>query len=355
VIKILDIYIGKAILFATMICLFTLTGLSAVIKYVEQLRAVGRGSYGLLEAFMFVMLKMPREITIFFPMAALLGALIGLGAMASSSELVVIQAAGQSRFKIVLSAMKTAIPMMLIVMLMGEYVAPYTEQKAAQLRGESISGQSIIRAQKGVWAKDKENFINIGKVNNGSELHDVTIYEFADNQRLVKTTQAGKAVYTEDHWALTSIRITHFEPDRIFVTDEPSLRWDSTLTPEKLDVVTIEPEDLSISGLYSYITYLDSNKQDADTYELAFWRKIFQPISIGVMVLLALSFVFGPLRTVTMGARILMGVVAGFTFYLASETFGPISLVYSLPPFLGAVVPSALFTFIAIVQLRKHG
>ncbi|MDX2321028.1 MAG: LPS export ABC transporter permease LptG, partial [Moritella sp.] len=278
--KILDFYIGKAILFATMICLFTLVGLSAVIKYVEQLRAVGRGTYGLIEALLFVLLKMPREITIFFPMAALLGALIGLGALASSSELVVIQAAGQSRFKIVLSAMKTAIPMMIVVMLMGEYVVPYTEQKATELRGEAISGQSIIRSQKGVWAKDKENFINIGAVNNGSELHNVTIYEFADNQRLIKTTQAAKAVFADKHWELTGIRITHFGSDHISVTEQPDMRWDSTLTPEKLDVVTIDPEDLSISGLYSYITYLDSNKQDAASYELAFWRKIFQPISI---------------------------------------------------------------------------
>ena len=354
-IKILDVYIGKAILFATMICLFTLVGLSAVIKYVEQLRVVGRGTYGLVEALMFVLLKMPREITIFFPMAALLGALIGLGALASSSELVVIQAAGQSRFKIVLSAMKTAVPMMIIVMLMGEYVAPYSEQKAVELRGESISGQSIIRAQKGVWAKDKENFINIGEVNNGSELHNVTIYEFSESQRLVKTTQASKAVYVKKYWELTGIRITYFDSGSISVVEQPSLRWHSTLTPEKLDVVTIDPEDLSISGLYSYITYLDSNKQDAASYELALWRKIFQPISIGVMILLALSFVFGPLRTVTMGARILMGVIAGFTFYLASETFGPISLVYSLPPLIGAVVPSAIFTLIAVVQLRKHG
>ncbi|MFT5880343.1 MAG: lipopolysaccharide export system permease protein [Moritella sp.] len=354
-IKILDIYIGKAILFATLICLFTLVGLSAVIKYVEQLRAVGRGSYDLLEALMYVGLKVPREITIFFPMAALLGALIGLGALASSSELVVIQAAGQSRFKIVLSAMKTAIPMMVVVMLMGEYVGPYTEQKATELRAEAISGQSIIRAQEGVWAKDKGSFINIGKVHNVTELEDVTIYEFSENQRLIKTTLAKTAVYVKKYWQLQDIIITHFSASEISVTEQAELKWRSTLTPEKLDVVTIDPLDLSVSGLYSYINYLDSNKQDASSYELAFWRKIFQPLSIGVMVLLALSFVFGPLRTVTMGARILMGVIAGFTFYLASETFGPISLVYSLPPVIGAILPSVIFTLIALVQLRKHG
>lgn len=354
-IKILDVYIGKAILFATMICLFTLVGLSAVIKYVEQLKAVGRGTYGLLDALLFVALKMPREITIFFPMAALLGGLIGLGALASSSELVVIQAAGQSRLKIVISAMKTAIPMMLLVMLMGEFVAPYTELKATELRTEATSGRSIIRAQKGVWAKDKENFINIGRVVNASELDNVTIYQFNNQQKLTKTTQAQKAVYADEFWLMTDITITEFTPKAINVTYEETNQWISTLTPEKLEVVTIAPLDLSISGLYSYINYLDSNKQDASSYELAFWRKIFQPLSIGVMVLLALSFVFGPLRTVTMGARILMGVIAGFTFYLASETFGPISLVYSLPPVIGAILPSAIFTLIAVVQLRKHG
>lgn len=354
-IKILDVYIGKAILFATMICLFTLVGLSAVIKYVEQLKAVGRGSYGLLEALMYVALKMPREITIFFPMGALLGALIGLGALASSSELVVIQAAGQSRFKIVISAMKTAIPMMLLVMFMGEYIAPYTEQKAVELRAEATSGRSIIRAQKGVWAKDKENFINIGRVLNGTELDDVTIYEFNNQQKLVQTTLAQKAVFSDNFWLLTDLTITTFTAKEIKVSYADSRQWVSTLTPEKLEVVTIEPLDLSITGLYSYINYLETNKQDASSYELAFWRKIFQPLSIGVMVLLALSFVFGPLRSVTMGARILMGVIAGFTFYLASETFGPISLVYTLPPILGAVFPSAIFTLIAIIQLRKHG
>ncbi len=354
-IKIIDVYIGKAIFFATMICLFTLTGLSAVIKYVEQLRSVGRGTYGLVEALMFVGMKMPREITIFFPMAALLGGLIGLGALASSSELVVIQAAGVSRFKIVLSAMKTAIPMMLVVMLMGEYVAPVSEQRAIEFRAESISGRSIIRAKEGVWAKDRDNFINIGRVKSSNELQNVTIYQFDEKQRLAKTTQAKTAIYLSKRWQLQDITITRFDMADITIEHEDERIWKSTLTPEKLDVVTIEPLDLSISGLYSYINYLESNKQDAATYHLAFWRKIFQPLSIGVMVLLALSFVFGPLRTVTMGARILMGVIAGFTFYLASETFGPISLVYNLPPIIGAILPSAIFTFIAFVQLRKHG
>ncbi|WP_159310274.1 LptF/LptG family permease, partial [Klebsiella pneumoniae] len=98
--KILDWYIGRTIVATTALVLVTFVGLSGIIKYVEQLRKVGEGSYELLQALLFVVLSIPRDVEMFFPMAALLGALIGLGALASSSELVVMQAAGFSKLDI---------------------------------------------------------------------------------------------------------------------------------------------------------------------------------------------------------------------------------------------------------------
>jgi len=105
--------------------------------------------------------------------------------------------------------------------------------------------------------------------------------------------------------------------------------------------------------LYDYVTYLNESEQDSSRYELALWRKVTQPFSIAVMMLLALSFVFGPLRSVSMGARILSGVVAGFTFYISSEFFGPLALVYGIPPAFGAVMPSIVFLSIAVMLLRR--
>ena len=68
---------------------------------------------------------------------------------------------------------------------------------------------------------------------------------------------------------------------------------------------------------------------------------------------MALSFIFGPLRSVTMGARVIMGVLTGFGFFILNEVFGPLSLVYQLPPYLGAILPSMLFAAIAALMLRK--
>lgn len=102
--KILDLYIARTLMSTSALCLLILTGLSGIIKWVDQLRVVGRGSYTMLDAGIYVLFLIPRDIEMFFPMAVLLGALIGMGMLASSSELVVMQSSGLSRFQITLSA-----------------------------------------------------------------------------------------------------------------------------------------------------------------------------------------------------------------------------------------------------------
>jgi lipopolysaccharide export system permease protein len=335
--------------------LATLVGLSAIIKYVEQLRKVGKGSYDLIEALFFVLLSVPRDVELFFPMAALLGSLIGLGMLASSSELTVMQAAGYSKLDVGLSVLKTALPLMIIVMLLGEWGAPQAQKAARELRAFSISGGNIASVRSGVWAKDGNDFIFIGRVND-VELNAVNVWRFDDEKELQVTVFAESADYVGDNvWELKKAVVTNLE-DEIVITKEtlPSYQWETTLAPDKLAIVTVKPEELSLSGLYEYVDYLKASEQEASRYELAFWRKVTQPLSIAVMMLLALSFVFGPLRSVTMGARILSGVIAGFAFYISSEFFGPLSLVYSVPPMLGAMAPIVVFFGVAVMLLRRN-
>jgi lipopolysaccharide export system permease protein len=354
VFKILDLYIGRTIISTTALVLVTFVGLSGIIKYVEQLRKVGRGTYDLLQALYFVLLSIPRDIEMFFPMAALLGALIGLGMLAASSELVVMQAAGFSKLDIGLSVLKTAVPLMIIVTLLGQWGAPQAQKMARDLRAISISGGSIVSTRSGVWARDANDFIFIAKVDD-ERLYGMNMWSFDQNKELQSTIFAEQVDYDGNNtWTMSDVQITSFEDD-VQITKEslPSYSWQTSLAPDKLAIVTVKPEELSLSGLYDYVSYLQASEQDASRYELAFWRKVTQPLSIAVMMLMALSFIFGPLRSVTMGARILSGVIAGFTFYISSEFFGPVSLVYQIPPVFGAVAPSIVFFGIALMLLRR--
>lgn len=352
-IRIIDLYIGRALLMTTFISLFVLIGLSSLIKFVEQLRYVGAGNFDLTSAGVYVLLTTPADIVQIFPMATMLGGLIGLGMLASNSELVVMQAAGLSRRDIILSALKTSLIMIILLMAVAEWVAPATYKAAKTLRGEAISGGRVLTTNSSVWAKDGRNFINIGKIENETVLKKVTVYRFNDSYNLTGIIHSEQAEYINNQWIMLNADVTAINRDSVRDTAYQQYHWRSSITPEKLGVVAVKPESLAIQGIAEYIQYLEYNGQDSRRYELAFWRKVLQPVSIMVMLLTALSFIFGPLRSVTMGARVLMGILTGFGFFITSEVFGPIALIYQLPPILGALLPSLCFAGWAGYMLRR--
>lgn len=351
--RILDIYIGKIIATTTFLTLAVLVSVSSIIKFVEQMRAVGRGSYDLLDAAMFAFYSMPRDVEIFFPMAALVGGLIGLGMMASHSELVVMQAAGLSKVQIIKAVMKTAGILILMSMAIGEWLAPQGEAAARELRAQAISEGSLISAKNGVWAKDGDLIVHITEVADTGTLKNISLYGFADDLTMKRWITAESAIWQTDHWLLQNVETSEFASQKITSTGIESKPWKSSLTPDKLGVVTVKPEALSLQGLISYLDYLEENQQDTSRYMLAFWRKLMQPLTVAVMLLVALSYIFGPLRSVSMGARIMMGIGTGITYDFANRMFGSISLTFQMPPFIGAILPSLIFVFIAVYFLRK--
>lgn len=351
--RILDVYIGRIIASTTFLTLTVFVSVSGIIKFVEQMRAVGRGNYDLSHAALYVLYAVPRDVEVFFPMSALIGGLIGIGMLASNSELVVMQAAGLSRLDIIKSVMKTASILIIVSMAVGEWLAPAGEARAREIRAQAISGGSLISAKNGVWAKDGDYFVNIGEVLEQGVLKKVQIYRFNNKLKLDSWLSAEKAVYQDNEWLLSDVVNTQLNQTNIVTSKVKHQVWTSSLTPEKLGVVTVTPESLSVSGLLDYLDYLKANEQDASRYQLALGRKIMQPITVAVMLLVALSFIFGPLRSVSMGARIMMGVVTGILFFVSNEVLGSLSLVYQFPPMIGAILPSVLFISVAWYFMNK--
>jgi len=355
--KVLDRYIGKTIFNTIMMTLFMLVSLSGIIKFVDQLRKTGQGAYSALDAGYYTLLSVPKDIEIFFPMAALLGALLGLGTLAQRSELVVMQASGFTRLQVALSVMKTAIPLVLLTMAVGEFVAPQGEQMARNFRAQQLYGGSLVSTQNGLWAKDGNDFIYIERIKGDNEIDGVSISRFNDARRLQSVRYAATATWDQarKRWELAQVDESDLtDPKQITGSQSLNGEWKTNLTPDKLGVVALDPDALSISGLYNYSKYLKQSGQESGRYQLNMWGKIFQPLSVAVMMLMALSFIFGPLRSVSMGVRVVTGISFGFLFYVLDQIFGPLSLVYGLPPILGAILPSGAFFAISLYLLLKR-
>ena len=350
--SILDRYIGKTILNTIGICLFLLISLSGIIRFIDQLRRI-KVDYDAVSVGFYSLLMVPKDLEIFFPMAALLGGLIGLGILASRSELIVMETSGFSRFKIALAVMKTALPLVILTMAIGEWVAPISEQTARNMRSEKLYGDSLLAQQGSLWAKDGNDYVFIGHVNNDSSISNIDIYSI-DKNKLLSITHANNGVFENGVWTLSEIEKNDLSnSDQVTGINMLTMQWKTNITPDKLSIVAFDPESLSASGLYQYSQYLKDSGQDTKYYDLLFWKKLIKPVSVAVMLLLALSFIFGPLRSVSMGVRVIIGISFGFIFYIADNLFAQVSIVMGIYPIVGSMLTSLVFLLISYILFKR--
>lgn len=103
--------------------------------------------------------------------------------------------------------MKTAIPLVLLTMAIGEWVAPQGEQMARNYRAQAMYGGSLLSTQQGLWAKDDNNFVYIERVKGDEELGGISIYAFNENRRLQSVRYAATAKFDPEHkvWRLSQV------------------------------------------------------------------------------------------------------------------------------------------------------
>jgi len=351
--SILERYIAASMIRATLVTLLVLVVLLVFFNFVDELDEVGRGDYQLLDAFVVAALTVPRYLFEVFPVAALLGALTGLGAMAAHSELLAMRTAGFTLRRIVAAVIKAGLLMLLLAFAFGELVAPPSERFAQQLKSEKIAGQVMLKSLYGFWARDGRAFINIRTIASGVHLKDIYIYEFDEQSRLRLATYAREANYQGDHWTLHGISQSQIDAEEVQTRTVEQARWDSLLDPGLLSVVVIRPTMLPIWGLSQYIDFMLANGQSAVEYQVAFWLKLANPVAALVMLLLAVPFVLGHQRSTSMGQRIFLGTVVGTGFFMLTRAMSYTAVVYHLNPAISAVLPTLVVILAAILMLRR--
>ncbi len=351
--KVIDRYIVRTVINDTLSVLIALLLLTSLFAFMDEAGDIGKGDYKLTDALYFIILQIPARIYEFFPVSALIGGLIGIGQLASNSELIVMRASGVSLKAISVAVLKGTISLMILVFLIGEFVSPTSSQLARQMQTSLISGGNLVKSSQGVWVKEDNNYVHIRIILPDGQLEGITRFQFSDKQlQTMLFAQTGR--YQDDgKWLLKGVQQTFISIDSVSSTRADFMYWETKLSPDKLGVVSLKPEDLNLQGLKDYNKYLIENGLDARRYQLAFWKKILQPLAVAVMMFLALSFISGPLRTVTVGARIVIGILVGFLFNMLSKVFGPVTLVYDMPVILAASLPIILFGIIASVMLNK--
>lgn len=349
----LDRYIARNVLAAIIVVQVVLLGLDLVITYINDLNDV-EGDYGAFQVLLYLLMRLPWRFYQYAPVGVLIGALIGLGSMASSNELTVIRAAGRSLARILWGVMKPIILVVVVLLLIVEHVSPRTEQFASAWRLERMQGEGAILTQRGGWQREGDAFYRFGAIRADDTVLDLTRYVF-EGEELREATSAARAVWEEDHWVLEEVKVTRFTDERTEAESHDRMEWETELSPAQLNRLLREVGSQAPSELWAYARYLESQGQQATQPLLHFWQKILLPLTLASLVLVAASFVFGPLRTVAAGTRVFYGVVVGLTFKYLQDLLAPASMVFGFSPAWAVLAPTLLSAALGLYLLRRTG
>lgn len=332
-------YVTVTVLMSMVLVQVLLLGLDVVFSFIGELDDVN-GSSGVWPVFVYVLLQLPHHVYEILPMSALVGALVGLGTLASSSELTVMRAAGISTVRIIWWVIRGALVVIAFGLALGEFVVPITDQRAdiimARHEGHAYQPGRIS----GYWQREGNDLVNIRLVTQDGELLGLARYREAPDRTLLESSFAESADYVDKAWQLHNVYVTTYLPNgNAQVSTRASDVWQTALTPNFLRVASTDADRLRLGELRTYITYLKKQSLDTGRYELEFWKKVLSPLAVFSMVLVACSFIFGPLRSVTLGQRIITGVLVGIVFRYGQEACGYSSLLFHMPPMIAVLVP----------------
>lgn len=340
--KIIQRYIMKSVVASTALVFVIVMALTFVTGMLRELHSIGEGDYGFSQVVLHELLMLPHDIYQFFPMLMLLGGVLGLGALVSSYELMVMRAAGVSMRRITIAVISAALIVIAIATTVGELIAPRANFIAEKQKSLAQTvGQTVV-TNSGIWVHEGNDFIHIERVIGRYQLQGVTRYEFDNQHRMLATYFAKRLEYSHGQWFAYDLNKTMMGQDKTESQHIDVAPWGLKLTPNLLAVGMVEADAMSLQKLKQYSNYLSENRLESSAFRLAFWQRIFQPLTTLVMILLAIPFVFVAPRSTTMGKRILLAVMLSFIFYVFNAFLGEFSIVYRFPPLIAALLPTAI-------------
>lgn len=357
--RIADRHLGRSAALGVLLALAVLLSLDVFFSVIAELGDLGKGRYSFTHILGYVALTLPRRAYDLFPVATVVGTLLGIGGLAAGSELVAYRAAGLSRLRIALGVVLSTALILVPMLGVGELLAPTTERMAQALRVGAQSEELAVAGDASIWVRDGERFINARRPLVSASgragvvtLVDINVFEF-EAGRLASMAHAGVAVHDGADWMLRGIRRSTLQPDGVRVETAPEEHWSSLIDPAILATAVARPRHLALAELAPYIDYLERNGLDSGAYRSAFWARIAYPVTALVIVFAGMPFVFSAQRSGGLGQRLFVGMLLGVGFYLANRIAVNIGEVYRVDPALMAFAPSLLLVALAVLALRR--
>lgn len=370
---VLERYFASEIIRSVLFALLAFLSLFAFFDLMGELQQVGHNGYEIQHAMLYVLLGMPNYVYELMPIATLIGTIFTLAQFAARSEFTIMRVSSLSTVMAAKILAKIGVLFMLLTILFGEFLAPKSSELAQKVRLQAQGASVSQQFRSGLWAKDQiradgvqgaivgTRFFNAQTITPAGRLEDVRLYELDNEFHLARIIIAKTGDYVgKNTWQLNGVTETTFADGRVqreitaplVLRNLPAESLVSEITPEILSVLFSDPDRMSAYDLLAYTRHLKVNNQRTERYEIAFWKKLVYPLSIFVMMAMALPFAYLHFRAGGVSLKIFTGIMIGVSFLLVNNLFGHLGLLNAWSPFLTASLPSLFFLAIAAGTLN---
>ena len=354
--KILESYLWKTLSISILLTWVSLVGLDTFFYYLRELNDTSPNTrYGSLQALLYIGYMLPRSLYDFFPTATLIGALMGLGQLAATSELIAMRAAGISIKNIMFSTLKLGVIMAIFIFAFGEWVAPKAEIMGKSFKIEKQQ-KGMAYTEAGAWNKEGNRHIHINKVWTKDKFSGVSTYQITSKNGAFEKLEIIEAETAErqgDSWLLHNVTIRSPQDDGIIVKHQDSLVINTLVSAKMLNATSVESKHLSAKELSTFIEHQDKNDLNTTRLEQAFWQRFSTPLATLVMLIIAMPFAFGSQRSAGAGQRLFLGILVGISFFLINQAMNNIGIVYGFSPILSAFMPLLMFLSFGLIMLKR--
>ena len=352
--KIRDRYINKTLRNYTLVVLLIWLSIYSFFNFLGELNSIGQFDYTVLEAFKYIILQMPEVAYKQASPIILLGCVLGMGYLSTTNQLVVLQVSGNSVLKLTALTVRTALIFVFMIIAFGEYIAPIASEEAEKGRTKALGENFASQNQEGFWIREGGNYLNVEKNIDGNHFVGVTIIEVKSNKitSVVKSEDAtfdGKSLKM-DNTDIFSINDST-DIDEISLKERNSYNKIVSFDQDLINSLKKKPDELTTRNIYKQIQFLSDNKLNSGIYKVELYKRAIKPITLVAMILLAMLFVFGSTRDVSLGRKIFFGVSLGLSFEMLSRIGGAMALSLDFNPVLSAVLPTTVVMVIAIILL----
>ena len=353
--KIRDRYIAKTLLTYTIIVLVVWISIYSFFNFLAELNSVGKAEYTILSAFTYIVLQLPEVAYRQASPIILLGCILGMGHLATTGQLLIFRVSGASILRITLLTLKNSLIFVLFFIFIGEFLAPISSSFAESSRSNALGNSAASISQEGFWIRDGDNFINVKKNIDGTLFSGITVIEVNSSNKIERVIKSENALFDGNSLDMSGSEIFSIDGssffDGISLKERNSYNKTVSFDQDLVESLEKEPEDLSTWTLIKQIRFLSDNKLRSGIFEVELYKRLIQPVTLIAMILLAMIFIFGSTRDVTLGRKIFFGVTLGLSFEMLSRIASAMALSFDLNPLMSSILPSIIVMVVSLVFL----